>query len=86
MGMLNRLISIISHDVRGPAANSAAALKMIQDGSISGESADELLTHIITSLDSVTDLLTEMMVWIESRSFSKRCGSLDAGCERERPV
>jgi len=71
MGMLNRLISIISHDVRGPAANSAAALKMIQDGSISGESADELLTHIITSLDSVTDLLTEMMVWIESRSFSK---------------
>jgi signal transduction histidine kinase len=71
LGMLNRLISIISHDVRGPAANSAAALRMIHEGSIRGESASDLMSHIITSLDSVTDLLTEMMVWIESRSFSK---------------
>jgi signal transduction histidine kinase len=71
LGILNRLISIISHDVRGPAANSAVALRMIQDGSISGERGPELIGHIISSLDGVTDLLAEIMLWIESRSFSK---------------
>jgi len=76
MGMLNRLISIISHDVRGPAANSAAALRMIQEGSFSAEASQELIGHIIDSLDGVTDLLTEIMIWIESRSFSKEVDRL----------
>ena len=71
LGMLNRLISIISHDVRGPIANSSAALKMINDGSINLETNKDLVGYIINSLDGLNDLLTEMMIWIESRSFSK---------------
>ncbi|MCB5267067.1 MAG: tetratricopeptide repeat-containing sensor histidine kinase [Candidatus Cloacimonetes bacterium] len=71
LGMLNRLISIISHDVRGPAANSAAALRMIHDGSLGQEVSQKLIGQVIDSLDGVMDLLTEIMLWIESRSFNK---------------
>ncbi|MDD4687379.1 MAG: tetratricopeptide repeat protein [Candidatus Cloacimonetes bacterium] len=76
LGMLNRLISIISHDVRGPAANSAAALRMIQEGKIGSEAASDLIGNVIDNLDSVTDLLSEMMIWIESRNFSKEVDRL----------
>jgi len=69
--MLNRLISILSHDVRGPAANSAAALDMILDGSVGKEATHSLISHVKDNLEAVTDLLAEMMVWIESRSFRK---------------
>jgi signal transduction histidine kinase len=71
LSMLNRLISIISHDVRGPAANSAAALRMVLEGNSSSETTKELIGHVINNLDEVTDLLAEIMVWIESRSFKK---------------
>ncbi len=71
LSIMNRLISIISHDVRGPAANSAAALRMIVDGSISSAASNEMIGHVITNLDEVTDLLAEIMVWIESRSFQR---------------
>ncbi|MCK9557473.1 MAG: tetratricopeptide repeat protein [Candidatus Cloacimonetes bacterium] len=71
LSMLNRLISILSHDVRGPAANSAAALDLILDGSIGKDAVNDLISHVKDNLDAVTDLLAEMMLWIESRSFRK---------------
>jgi signal transduction histidine kinase len=71
LSMLNRLISIISHDVRGPAANSAAALRMIKEGEIGATASHEIMGHVIDNLDAVTDLLAEIMVWIESRSFKQ---------------
>jgi signal transduction histidine kinase len=71
LSMLNRLISVISHDVRGPAANSAAALRLILGKDLKTSSSQEIVHHVIDNLDSVTDLLAEIMVWIESRSFTK---------------
>lgn len=71
MNMLNRLISVLSHDVRGPIANSAQALRLIQEGSLSQGNGQEILGHVIKNLESSSDLLAEMMLWIESRAFSK---------------
>ena len=70
MAMLNRLITVISHDVRGPVANSAAALRMVRDQDLDVSVKDELISHVLDSLDSTSDLLTEIMIWIESRSYS----------------
>lgn len=71
MDMLNRLISVLSHDVRGPVANSAQALRLILEGSVSAASIQELTSHVIDNLEASSDLLAEMMLWIESRAFSK---------------
>lgn len=68
--MLNRLISVISHDVRGPVASSAAALRMILNSEIDENTKQELLKHMLDTLDSTADLLTEIMIWIESRSYT----------------
>jgi two-component system, sensor histidine kinase and response regulator len=68
--MLNRLISVISHDVRGPVASSAAALRMITESRLDESTRDELLRNMLDTLDSTADLLTEIMIWIESRSYS----------------
>ncbi len=70
MTMLNRLISVISHDVRGPVASSAAALRMITESRLDESTRDELLRNMLDTLDSTADLLTEIMIWIESRSYS----------------
>ena len=76
MDMLNRLISVLSHDVRGPIANSVQALRMLQEGRLSADTAQELLGHLVNSLESSSDLLAEMMLWIESRAFSKEVSRL----------
>ncbi len=65
--VLNKLISVISHDVRGPIANTAHALRMIKAGKFDTETTGELNDEIIQSMDSLTDLLTEILLWIESK-------------------
>ncbi len=72
LSMLNRLIKVISHDVRGPVSNSVAALRMIQDQELDPQMQGDLIGQILDSLDSTADLLTEIMIWIESRSYSKK--------------
>lgn len=68
--VLNKLISVISHDVRGPVANAALALHMISNGDFDDSSQPDLFVDISDSLDETTDLLTQILLWIESNSFS----------------
>lgn len=70
MDTLNRLISVISHDVRGPAASTASVLRMILEDEMDESLKKELLKNLINSMDGVTDLLMEILLWIQSRNYS----------------
>ncbi len=76
LAVLNRIISLISHDVRGPVANVASALRLIVSEEIEPEDQAELLSDIIDSVDGITSLLSEMLLWIDSEHFESNISSL----------
>lgn len=67
---LNKLISLISHDVRGPASSISAALRMILEDEFDEDLKKVLMDDMIRSMDGITDLLTEILLWIQSRKYS----------------
>ncbi|MEF3694222.1 MAG: tetratricopeptide repeat-containing sensor histidine kinase [Candidatus Cloacimonadota bacterium] len=67
---LNKLISLLSHDVRGPAASVSSALRMMLDEEFDEDLKKVLMEDMIRSMDSMTDLLTEILLWIQSRRYS----------------
>lgn len=68
--MLDTLVRVISHDVRGPVATSAALLRMILEGEFATEDRDNFLRDMTESLDETADLLSQMLIWIEANKHS----------------
>ncbi len=68
--LMNRLISILSHDVRGPISNATTALRMITSGEFALIESGEMISDVSESLEETTDLLTQILLWVESKSFS----------------
>jgi len=69
----NKLISVISHDVRGPISNAVLALKMINDNEFDPQETQAILKDLVISLDETTYTLTEIMLWIDNSSHQKLC-------------
>lgn len=67
---LNKLVSLISHDVRGPASSISSALRMILDDEFDEDLKKVLMDDMIRSMDGITDLVTEILLWIQSRRYS----------------
>lgn len=68
--MLDTLVRVISHDVRGPVSTSAVLLRMILEGEFTTEDKDNFLRDMTESLDETADLLSQMLIWIEANKHS----------------
>jgi len=64
--LLNRLVSLIAHDVRGPVANIAQALELISDGSFEPSEEMMLLKELHTSADLTSHLLDDLLLLIKN--------------------
>jgi signal transduction histidine kinase len=76
LSVLNKLISVISHDVRGPVSNVATALRMIHNDEFDEATSDELIPDLVESMDGVSSLLSEILLWIESQHFKANISEL----------
>lgn len=63
----NRLLSIISHDVRGPLAVLTQILEMSDAGDLSEGEVKEMLPKLGENLNNVTGFLENLLVWAKSQ-------------------
>ncbi|MDZ4120910.1 MAG: tetratricopeptide repeat-containing sensor histidine kinase, partial [Candidatus Cloacimonadaceae bacterium] len=76
LSLLNKLISVISHDVRGPISNAAAAMRMIHNREFDESTSSELVPHLIDSMEGVSSLLSEILLWIDAEHFKTNIAEL----------
>ncbi|AEV32083.1 signal transduction histidine kinase [Owenweeksia hongkongensis DSM 17368] len=62
-----RLLSIISHDVRGPLAVLTQILEMSGRGELSEDDLKELLPKLGENLNNITGFLDNLLVWAKSQ-------------------
>jgi signal transduction histidine kinase len=62
--VLRDLLSVMAHDVRGPVTSASQALSMILEKNFTEQESDDLLKEIILSLQNTTQLLNELMEWV----------------------
>lgn len=62
-----RLLSIISHDVRGPLAVLTQILDMSDSGDLSNKDLKELLPKLGENLNNITGFLDNLLVWAKSQ-------------------
>jgi len=63
--LLNRMVSIVSHDIRAPLGNIVQALGLVNDGVLEPEDQTELLQELQISSAEALGLLNEMLDWIK---------------------
>ncbi len=76
LSVLNKLISVISHDVRGPVSNVATAMRMMHNHEFDEPECNEMIPDIIDSMEGVSSLLSEILLWIESQHFDANISEL----------
>lgn len=60
---LNKLISIVAHDVRNPLASLKAIIELKQSDLISEEEADSMLKMADAQLDTTTEMIENLIDW-----------------------
>jgi signal transduction histidine kinase len=67
----NKLMSILSHDLRTPLANTQGLLKVINAGKLSAEGAKPLLLELENQYTRSLTLLDNLLFWIKSQLTGK---------------
>lgn len=63
----NKLLSIISHDLRTPLVNTKGVLNLVNQGMVPQEEADRLLQLLETQYIGTTSLLDNLLFWIKGQ-------------------
>jgi len=67
LSVKDKLISVISHDLRGPMATLKSTLNMIREGYLTPEDISELTSGINESIDNTLELLENLLNWAGSQ-------------------
>lgn len=67
----NKLLSIISHDLRTPLVNTKGVLNLVNQGMVPAEEADRLLQLLETQYLGTTSLLDNLLFWIKGQMDGK---------------
>ncbi|MDE3252541.1 MAG: hypothetical protein KGO92_07015 [Bacteroidota bacterium] len=67
----NKLLSIISHDLRTPLVNTKGVLNLVNQGMVPPEEADRLLQLLETQYLGTTSLLDNLLFWIKGQMEGK---------------
>lgn len=67
----NKLLSIISHDLRTPLVNTKGVLNLVNQGMVPPEEADRLLQLLETQYLGTTSLLDNLLFWIKGQLQGK---------------
>lgn len=76
----NRLLSVVSHDLKAPLNTLRGAMDALGDGYISEQEFKELSRTIRTQLKETTNLLDNLLLWARSQFYGKgssSCGKVD---------
>lgn len=67
----NKLLSIISHDLRTPLVNTKGILNLVNQGMIPPEETEKLLQQLEAQYLSTTSLLDNLLFWIKGQVSGK---------------
>lgn len=67
----NKLLSIISHDLRTPLVNTKGVLNLVNQGMVPPDEAERLLQLLETQYLGTTSLLDNMLFWIKGQMEGK---------------
>lgn len=63
----NKLLSIISHDLRTPLVNTKGILNLVNQGMVPKDESDKLLLQLETQYIGTTSLLDNLLFWIKGQ-------------------
>jgi two-component system sensor histidine kinase/response regulator len=75
----NKLLSIISHDLRTPLVNTKGVLNLVNQGMVPPEEADRLLQLLETQYLGTTSLLDNLLFWIKGQMEGKEDDKVKVG-------
>ena len=67
----DKLLTIISHDLRNPITNTQTILSLINKGTLAGEESKLLLKQLESQYITTTGLLDNLLSWLKSQITSK---------------
>jgi len=67
----DKLLTIISHDLRNPITNTQTILSLINKGTLAGDEAKLLLKQLETQYVTTTGLLDNLLSWLKSQITGK---------------
>ena len=73
----DKLLSIISHDLRNPITNTQTILSLINKGALSPEESKVLLEQLETQYINTTGLLDNLLGWLKSQITGKELEKSD---------
>ncbi len=73
----DKLLSIISHDLRNPITNTQTILSLINKGALSQEESKVLLEQLETQYINTTGLLDNLLGWLKSQITGKELEKTD---------
>jgi signal transduction histidine kinase len=73
----DKLLSIISHDLRNPITNTQTILSLINKGALSPEESKVLLEQLETQYINTTGLLDNLLGWLKSQITGKELEKTD---------
>lgn len=73
----DKLLSIISHDLRNPITNTQTILSLINKGALSQEESKVLLEQLETQYINTTGLLDNLLGWLKSQITGKEMEKSD---------
>ena len=68
----NKLLSIISHDLRTPLVNTKGILNLVNQGMIPPEETQKLMLQLEAQYQSTTSLLDNLLFWIKGQVNGKK--------------
>ncbi len=77
----NKLLSIISHDLRTPLVNTKGVLNLVNQGMVPPEEADRLLQLLETQYLGTTSLLDNLLFWIKGQMDGKPDDKVKVGLQ-----
>ena len=75
----NKLLSIISHDLRTPLVNTKGVLNLVNQGMVPPDEADRLLQLLETQYLGTTSLLDNLLFWIKGQLEGKHYDKVKVG-------
>jgi signal transduction histidine kinase len=75
----NKLLSIISHDLRSPLVNTKGVLNLVNQGMVPPEEANRLLQLLETQYLGTTSLLDNLLFWIKGQMEGKEVEKVKIG-------
>jgi len=73
----DKLLSIISHDLRNPITNTQTILSLINKGALTEEESKTLLEQLETQYINITALLDNLLGWLKSQITGKELEKSD---------